>query len=208
VPKQLTVHNATITTASVEVKTLTISGKQVTLAVFKQLREEPLIGEDGAFLGEPWGMVNWHPDKTCEGGAHLHVVWQRGADLLRACVPAPWAAYWPHPAAGLFVEALIAEGLTYGPRHDHGVRINVGLRPNDPCEVAVEWKGVTFTGTMRPEFRKLYMAEVSRTDVAAILTRELGAGWSSERIAERLPAADYQKSWRLLNELPQLFIAV
>lgn len=42
-PKQLTVHNATITTAAVEVKTLTISGKQVTLAVFRQLREEQLI---------------------------------------------------------------------------------------------------------------------------------------------------------------------
>jgi len=30
----LSVHNAEITTARVEVKTLTISGKQVTLAVF------------------------------------------------------------------------------------------------------------------------------------------------------------------------------
>lgn len=84
-PKQLTVHNATVTTASVEVKTLTISGKQVTLAVFRQLREEQIIGDDGRLFGEPWGFVNYHPDK-CEGDTHLHVVWQRGDDLLRSRV--------------------------------------------------------------------------------------------------------------------------
>lgn len=84
-PKQLTVHNATITTAAVEVRTLTISGKQVTLAVFRQLREEPLIAPDGTLNGVPWGYVNYHPDK-CEGDSHLHVVWQRGDELLRASV--------------------------------------------------------------------------------------------------------------------------
>ncbi|MFF2944053.1 hypothetical protein ACFVSQ_29845 [Streptomyces niveus] len=83
--KQLTTQNATITTAAVEVKTLTISGKQVTLAVFRQLREEPLIAEDGTLNGVPWGTVNYHPDK-CSSGDHWHVVWQRGAELLRARV--------------------------------------------------------------------------------------------------------------------------
>jgi len=87
VPKQLTTQNATITTASVEVKTLTISGKQVTLAVFRQLREEELIDWDGALNGSPWGYVNYHPDK-CEGSrwAHRHIVWQRGPELLRSRV--------------------------------------------------------------------------------------------------------------------------
>lgn len=84
-PKQLTVHNATITTAAVEVKTLTISGKQVTLAVFRQLREEQLIAEDGTLNGVPWGYVNYHPDK-CDDPGHWHVVWQQGDDLLRARV--------------------------------------------------------------------------------------------------------------------------
>lgn len=85
--RQLTTQNATITTAAVEVKTLTISGKQVTLAVFRQLKEEPLIAEDGTLNGEPWGVVNYHPDKCGDDRvAHVHVVWQRGPELLRARV--------------------------------------------------------------------------------------------------------------------------
>ncbi|MFC8724310.1 hypothetical protein [Streptomyces bacillaris] len=86
--KQLTTQNATITTAAVEVKTLTISGKQVTLAVFRQLQEEPLIAEDGTLNGEPWGTVNYHPDKWCteDRRPHWHVVWQRGTELRRARV--------------------------------------------------------------------------------------------------------------------------
>ncbi|MGW2706562.1 hypothetical protein [Streptomyces sp. NPDC001340] len=84
--KQLTTQNALITTASVEVKTLTISGKQVTLAVFRQLREESLIGEDGSLNGDPWGVVNYHPEKFGNAAPHWHVVWQRGSDLFRAAV--------------------------------------------------------------------------------------------------------------------------
>ncbi|MEV7163129.1 hypothetical protein AB0N60_13630 [Streptomyces microflavus] len=85
--KQLTTQNATITTAAVEVKTLTISGKQVTLAVFRQLREQPLIAQDGTLNGEPWGFVNYHPDKCGDDRfAHVHIVWQRGPELLRARV--------------------------------------------------------------------------------------------------------------------------
>ncbi|MBQ1118535.1 hypothetical protein [Streptomyces sp. C3-3] len=84
--RQLTTQNATITTAAVEVKTLTISGKQVTLAVFRQLKEEPLIAEDGTLNGEPWGSVNYHPDKCSAAAEHLHVVWQKGTELRRAYV--------------------------------------------------------------------------------------------------------------------------
>ncbi|MFD8945259.1 hypothetical protein ACFV00_25175 [Streptomyces californicus] len=85
--RQLTTQNATITTAAVEVKTLTISGKQVTLAVFRQLQEEPLIAQDGTLNGEPWGVVNYHPDKCGDSQfPHTHVVWQRGTELLRARV--------------------------------------------------------------------------------------------------------------------------
>lgn len=84
--KVLTTQNAQITTASVEVKTLTISGKQVTQSVFRQLRELPLIADDGALNGVPWGYVNYHPDKCGDLKPHLHVVWQRGSDLLRSRV--------------------------------------------------------------------------------------------------------------------------
>ncbi|MFI6879857.1 hypothetical protein ACIBL6_41090 [Streptomyces sp. NPDC050400] len=83
--KQLTTQNAMITTASVEVQTLTISGKQVTLAVFRQLQEEPLIADDGTLNGDPWGIVNYHPDK-CASDDHWHIVWQRDAELRRCAV--------------------------------------------------------------------------------------------------------------------------
>lgn len=84
--KRLTVQNASITTAAVEVKTLTISGKQVTLAVFRQLREEPLIADDGTLNGQPWGYVNYHPDKCGDDSPHWHVVWQQGDELLRSAI--------------------------------------------------------------------------------------------------------------------------
>jgi hypothetical protein len=42
--RRITTREATVKTATVEVKTLTISGRQVMLAVFRQLLEEPLIG--------------------------------------------------------------------------------------------------------------------------------------------------------------------
>jgi len=88
--KALTVHNAEITTAAVSIKTLTITGKQVTLATFRQLREEPLIADDGSFRGLPWGAVNYHPDKSCDGYfEHEHVIWQLGDELRRATAVLP-----------------------------------------------------------------------------------------------------------------------
>lgn len=84
--RQLTVHNAQLATAAVQINTLTISGKQVTLAVFRQLREEPLISDDGHLNGVPWGFVNYHPDKCADKPEHWHVVWQQGDELLRSLV--------------------------------------------------------------------------------------------------------------------------
>lgn len=88
---KLTVDQAQIHTANVEVKTLTISGKQVTLAVFRQLVEDDLLDEDCNLRGVPWGVVNYHPSKDCGGDDtdHWHVVWQSGSDLRRSTV-------WPY----------------------------------------------------------------------------------------------------------------
>jgi hypothetical protein len=110
--KQLTVHNATINTAAVEVKTLTISGKQVTLAVFRQLREEQLIAKDGTLNGQPWGYVNYHPDK-CDEADHRHYVWQRGDELLRSRVyNKPTFSPTVHlPEATRYLTALVNEWI-------------------------------------------------------------------------------------------------
>lgn len=106
----LTVHNAEVSTAAVEIKTLTISGKQVTLAVFRQLQEEPLIASaDGNLNGVPWGTVNYHPDKCGDDRRrHLHVVWQLGDELRRSRVNAPdwWADDYYSEFAGSFAQAV------------------------------------------------------------------------------------------------------
>jgi hypothetical protein len=85
--KKLTVHNAQITTVRVEVQKMAIDGKQVTQSVFRQLQEQPLIASDGTFNGNPWGTVNYHPDKCGDSPLeHWHVVWQDGGDLRRSRV--------------------------------------------------------------------------------------------------------------------------
>ena len=89
----LDAHRAEVSTATVQVKTLTISGKQVTLAVFRQLMNEPLINlVTGELNGKPWGIVNYPLTECKDKPSHLHVVWQREHELMRSCVhkTAPW----------------------------------------------------------------------------------------------------------------------
>lgn len=78
-------EEATVKTASVEMKVLTISGKQMTLAVFRQLDAEPVIDEEtGELRGVPWGRINYFWGDCIAN--HLHIIWQKGDELRRACV--------------------------------------------------------------------------------------------------------------------------
>lgn len=113
------VQEATINTVSVEIRTLTISRKQVTLAVFRQLPMLDIIEDYGIEVGlregaVPWGTVNYHwdvCDREEEGwhngrykpykyrmteGSHLHVVWQDVDELRHALVlnPRLWIKDW------------------------------------------------------------------------------------------------------------------
>ena len=90
-----TVDTASIESATVTINTLTISGKQVTLDVLRQLQDAVLINHDGSLAGPPWGMVNYH-QKSCDKLAmHVHVVWQLGDQLRQDTVQPPrWAPYW------------------------------------------------------------------------------------------------------------------
>jgi hypothetical protein len=91
---KLTVQNAEIKTATVEIRTLTISGKQVTLAVYRQLHHVDWFGSGNTPLGVAWGTVNYCAERNCgaffdgwsrkpEPRPHTHVVWQQGSDLRR-----------------------------------------------------------------------------------------------------------------------------
>jgi hypothetical protein len=85
--RRITTQDAKIKTATVELKALVIDGKQVTLSVFRQFQNEDLIDlESGQLKGVPWGRVNYDPGDCIANEKHLHVVWQKGSELRRACV--------------------------------------------------------------------------------------------------------------------------
>jgi hypothetical protein len=79
--------NGIINPMTVEIKTLMIDGKRMTPRIFRQLQKEDLIDpETGLLTGKPWGRVNYSPGDCTTEDEHLHVVWQKGSELRRACV--------------------------------------------------------------------------------------------------------------------------
>lgn len=85
------VRDATVQTVQVEIHTLRVGQKQVTMGMFRQLQHETLVDPTTVqLLGVPWGHVNywWQGDgsEKVQDGDLLHVVWQRGDTLRRAIV--------------------------------------------------------------------------------------------------------------------------
>jgi len=102
-------HNATVRTASVEIKMVTVDNKKMPLNVFRQLLKEDAIDrQTGKLNGNAWGFVNYFWN-DCGGGSskHLHVIWQKGNELRRDCVTqiSPFCSY---PG---FSEAFLEEAL-------------------------------------------------------------------------------------------------
>lgn len=215
-PAQLTTETATITTATIEVKALTIGARQVTLAVFRQLREDPLIAEDGTLNGAPWGIVNYHPDKCADAKEHLHVVWQHGDELRRAQVRAPKNARHGHPAAGAFAHVAVANGMRRDD-NDPGIKV-YRVYQRSECGALVEADGVQFHHSVSPDCYSAYSdfgarGEQCRERVRAKAVDAAKGGDLDDlagKFANRLGAvADtYKASWAALSDLPQLFIAV
>jgi hypothetical protein len=92
--KKILVTEAVVKTVQVEIKALTLNGKQMTLSVFRQLEHDPLINiiyEDTNYylqlLGKPWGKVNYHAH--CLLYEHLHVIWQKNNELKQSTVYSP-----------------------------------------------------------------------------------------------------------------------
>jgi hypothetical protein len=73
----ITVDQVEIRTASVEVRTLTLTRKQVTLSVFRQLPErDPIDWETGTLRGEVWGWVNYLTDHGQDVWVSRHTLWR------------------------------------------------------------------------------------------------------------------------------------
>lgn len=206
-PKQLTTQNATITTAAVQMNTLTVSGKQVTLAVFRQLREQGVIAADGSINGIPWGNVNYHPDKCEAADNHLHTVWQLGSELRRSYVRSPEKAQMECQLAADYAMALIAEGAS---RFDQNSPLNVYRSREEGAVALVNAWGVSFRARIPVSFQFAWDAtgwdaESKRRQAVETEAPELR---SSAEIKAELPVAAYKAAWQALNSLPQLFIAV
>jgi len=198
VTPQLTINNAEIKTATVEIKTLTVSGKQVTLAVFRQLQEMPLIAEDGALNGVPWGTVNYHPDKCGADGEHRHVVWQSGADLRRSKVDSPatriLGEYFGPESADSFIQAVTCA--------------NGHMLPDWASRRAL-MSGTT--ATFRAEgINCISPAPIRHNghDCLGGEVDELRERFRRDLLEEQKRRERYDTQWAAIGDLPQLFIAV
>jgi hypothetical protein len=153
----LTVLNAEIKTAAVEIRTLSVSGKQVTLAVFRQLKEEELVNRDGSLNGVPWGVVNYHPDKCGNDDdydPHIHVVWQRGKELLRSFV------WLPDAGSNKYHNAAKSYGFHSNFSSDHGtaalnffiyIALKTGRQPFEKEKLISDGSRIRVTKTLGPE---------------------------------------------------------
>lgn len=226
-------HEATIQTATVAIRTLTVSGKQVTLALFRQLKEERFEDDDGHLLGELWGTVNYHPDKCADSRPHVHVVWQLDTELRRAAV---------RPAS----EPGTLEGHPYSPKQRMrwvdssgtwlAAALLAGRRPNkgtiihDGSEklLPVRFSHLVAIVLTKADYRLIEgEEELARLgdeanpairDRVADARREIAAceppplDVATAQVEEELRAQDdryarQQANWEQVKALPQLFIA-
>ena len=215
--KILNTQNAQITTATVQVQTLTISGKQVTLSVFRQVREKPILADDFTLNGTPWGVVNYHPDKCGDQEQHLHVVWQQDNDLLRSKVYAPdtCAARSLRLSPGLLIEAALIEvGMDTDQLANRGITgfwvASERRISDDTHQGAFVFDGIEFRGRVRhPFYRLSRYHSAGRAGEVIDLAAQIRLPGSVDELAELLRgSADYEATWRDLSALPHLFIAV
>ena len=221
---RLSVHEAQINTATVEVKTLTISGKQVTLAVFRQLQEESLIDDDGRFRGLPWGTVNYHPDGCKDSTNHRHVVWQDGNELRRAYVrsqlPAREIRSWWGPAeADAWLDVVASMGWV----PNGGWNIDYVHTTETCVYVKFVADAPAIACTMSAELLRAVRHSYQREERLADLRREIAPA-GADHLAERRQSLEqiivdwinaevalqnrHAARWQEVLALPQLFIAV
>ena len=231
---KISAHEATVKTASVEIKSLTVQGKQVTLSVFRQLQKEDVIDRHrGKLKGEPWGTVNyfWKDCGWYSSDAHTHVVWQKGEELRRACVEAQPNKSGVNQAPINEAEALLARVLAYQ-------TIKYGWKPSSVPQggersIKVSWsqgRGETLscrdTGHLfdiwrhGPEKKIRIWEERSLTYGGALTAEVFPDGTDSYDYDEAVASINYDlalyhearncydKSFKTLRALDQLFIAV
>lgn len=221
-PRHIDAHEALVKTATVEVRTLTISGKQVTLAVFRQLQNEPLLDPyTGEFLGTPWGTVNYFWGR-CQPD-HLHVVWQKASELRRSCVhrytsacaftPGAWHTAITNAAWLMVIGEAQLPGKEFGSisrtkvESDNGWTVSIS--PSD-----VHYRGIDAARKMLVEDAHSFLGiDVSERDAASPIyaCHYLGLLCEAQKKEqERVVVArsKWAQNYARLQDLEQLFIAV
>ena len=220
----ISIHEAKINTVSVQIKTLTVTGKQVTLAVFRQIQRENIKAGD---WGDPilWGHVNYHT-KDCPHGRHVHVVWQKGDELRKADVTPPDVSMnddydiYDVPSAGAWIVAAVAEGWCFkgGPGYRKSITINF-----DDCVVKIiegdlpegYWEDLWDAGGKDGhghwnEDRKQRSLEKLQKFCAdgELHSRFLRQAIKKDLVDATIEREQFWKQWQEYLDLPHLFIAV
>lgn len=207
--RRITTREATLHTATISVKTLTLDKRQVTLSVFRQLQEEPLLlieGDSVSLAGVPWGRVNYCPgEKNCRGvTAHMHVVWQSGDELRRAAV-----AYEPdlkdRQQALASTVLLWLEGRyrldDHASREDAAERLGFsvysGFVNSDKVHIRGTFEGIELNAYVGP------VNWPRGTDPRVVHGEAAGQAGRIRSLCAR-----YASQVEALNDLDQLFIAV
>ncbi len=219
----LTTEDVTITTLSIEVKVMKIGKRQVTLAVFRQLPDEPIIHPDtGNLKGIPWGRVNYHVDCEHMPTSHFHVVWQKDTELRRSLVVLPWKVEFNAISRKFSMLEARVDNLARG---FIIARMLEGWRPETdrvPSRFTFHFQGRNLTAYLDSKEQNPWY--VSTNGTPTMYTRDLEETLQrfdlpkdSQKINSLLLSAleeyeplkqNWQQSYAQLEALDQLFIAV
>lgn len=75
------ITNVTISTVTVDIQTIRVGNKQMTLSIFRQLPRKSIIDDHGNLIELPWGWVNYDHD----GGTPF--VYNHHGTLYRSDIP-------------------------------------------------------------------------------------------------------------------------
>jgi hypothetical protein len=181
VQKLIHIEDVKLKSMSVEIKAMTVNGKQMTLAVFRQLPPQSIFDDEYKLLGIPWGRVVyfWGNDKDCNG---FQVVWQQQDTLFRSM---HWEPKFQHTD---YVKRKELDDFMWDIKRKHGCgepkKQNYIGREHDYEEAMAEY---------RDDVRRYYEAENTKNILDENSERSL---------------ADHQRAYQDLAALPQLFIAL
>ena len=201
----INVENAQIKTAAIEIKALTVSGKQVTQSVFKQLQEDCCIDFDSVTLkGLVWGHVNFQVDRS-----ELNIVWQLGKELKRGILQKQIKYFSQDDYHYFFNKKLflndiflyidlfrIQDRLKYG-TNDYKDGLYSDTLSSIKSEMGREWikeeKLLQLKNHFAERIEKLKEAEINISNQINVINNKINK---------------YNKLLESLSDVPQLFIAV